>query len=562
MAQTIKAWSFSRLDVYKGCPQRAKLAFIDRIPEAPRPFKGEAPNDRGTRVHQAAEDFTLGRRTDLIHELKNFEPEMHRLRALAQEGRAVCETGWAFDSAWLPVPYDAFDKIWARVVTDVTVFVDPTKAVVIDHKGLPLDTPIPTTAGWTTMGEIKVGDQLFDQLGRPCAVTEKSAVKHLPNYRITFDDATSVQCDNEHLWTLSNGNVVPVVALKPGDTINVARPLELPTIDLPLHPYVLGVWLADGRTGGGEITKPDDGIWDQIVACGYQISHDYSEKAANGKCRVHTVYGLRTILREMDLLGRKRIPPVYLRASIEQRTALLQGLMDGDGSANPLRKQVVLNTVDEALAYQIQELALSLGQRATVHSYIGRGFDTSVVVFSVTFRPNGLQPFRLQRKLDKTHSWGPGRAERRRIKTIEEVTSVPTQCIAVDSPDRTYLCTRHFIPTHNTGKRFGNEVKHGRQMQLYALAAALRYPKLEKITTELWYQDQNELATQEFTRKQAMKFWKGFNDDALEMTSATEFPPRPNQQTCRFCPFRTGRNKWIQGTGHCKLNPPDPTDIG
>ena len=34
-------------------------------------------------------------------------------------------------------------------------------------KALALDTPLPTPAGWTTMGEVAVGDLLLDAEGRP-----------------------------------------------------------------------------------------------------------------------------------------------------------------------------------------------------------------------------------------------------------------------------------------------------------------------------------------------------------------------------------------------------------
>ena len=59
----IKAWSFSRLSIFEQCKLRTKLAYIDRIPEPPRPLppgKTEHANDRGTRIHDAAERFVRG----------------------------------------------------------------------------------------------------------------------------------------------------------------------------------------------------------------------------------------------------------------------------------------------------------------------------------------------------------------------------------------------------------------------------------------------------------------------------------------------------------------------
>lgn len=109
---------------------------------------------------------------------------------------------------------------------------------------------------------------------------------------------------------------------------------------------------------------------------------------------------------------------------------------------------------------------------------------------------------------------------------------------------------------YKTGKRKFNEIKHGKQVQLYQLATFMRYPQLEKITTELWYLDQNELFRQTFTREQGMRFYNFFNDRGLAMTTANEFPAKPGQ-ACFFCPYKTGLigKKGPDGTGHCADNP-------
>ncbi len=73
---------------------------------------------------------------------------------------------------------------------------------IIDYKGLAVDTPIPTPTGWSTMGEIAVGEQVLCTAGTPTTVTAKSEVHDRPCYRITLSDETSVVCDNEHLWNI------------------------------------------------------------------------------------------------------------------------------------------------------------------------------------------------------------------------------------------------------------------------------------------------------------------------------------------------------------------------
>lgn len=73
---------------------------------------------------------------------------------------------------------------------------------IIDYKGLALDTPIPTPSGWTTMGELSVGDQVYGTAGEPVTVTIRSEIHNRPCYRLTFSDGTSVVCDNVHLWNV------------------------------------------------------------------------------------------------------------------------------------------------------------------------------------------------------------------------------------------------------------------------------------------------------------------------------------------------------------------------
>ena len=114
---------------------------------------------------------------------------------------------------------------------------------------------------------------------------------------------------------------------------------------------------------------------------------------------------------------------------------------------------------------------------------------------------------------------------------------------------------------YKSGKRYGNEIKHGQQIQLYQLGTLLRYPDTDFITTEIWYLDQNELAQQRYKRAQGLRFFDNFNKRGISITTDTEFKAKPSQYACRFCPYRTGANKWVCGSGDCTLNPPDTTEL-
>lgn len=103
--------------------------------------------------------------------------------------------------------------------------------------------------------------------------------------------------------------------------------------------------------------------------------------------------------------------------------------------------------------------------------------------------------------------------------------SAPTQAIVID---------------FKTGRKFGNEVKHGEQVQLYALATAIRHPTITTLKVELWYLDKDELTSVDYTRSQALSFLKPFDKRAQKIEQAGKadiFKPNPSVFTCKWCPY-------------------------
>lgn len=103
------------------------------------------------------------------------------------------------------------------------------------------------------------------------------------------------------------------------------------------------------------------------------------------------------------------------------------------------------------------------------------------------------------------------------------------------------------VVDYKTGKKFGNEIKHGEQTRLYQVAAFLRFPELEIVHTELWYTDQDDITPATFTRDQGVRFRANFDRRGRAITTAKDFPPNPNIFSCQWCPY----GPW--GTGHCKV---------
>lgn len=132
---TIQSVSFSRLTDFEKCKHLAKLKYVDRIPEPERPLpagKTEHANDRGTRVHNAAELFVQGG-VELIDELKSFEEEFLELRDLFEQKLVSLEGEWAVDRDWNPVAWKS-STAWCRMKLDAMVRTSENTARVIDYK--------------------------------------------------------------------------------------------------------------------------------------------------------------------------------------------------------------------------------------------------------------------------------------------------------------------------------------------------------------------------------------------------------------------------------------------
>lgn len=103
---------------------------------------------------------------------------------------------------------------------------------------------------------------------------------------------------------------------------------------------------------------------------------------------------------------------------------------------------------------------------------------------------------------------------------------------------------------YKSGKRFGNEIKHAEQMQLYVLGTLFRWPGVDLVTTELWYVDLDEITSMTYTRDQGLRFVKNFERRANVFIDCDDFPPNPNQFSCRYCAYKP---KEKGGTGHCSV---------
>lgn len=110
------------------------------------------------------------------------------------------------------------------------------------------------------------------------------------------------------------------------------------------------------------------------------------------------------------------------------------------------------------------------------------------------------------------------------------------KCDAVVHLSKTHIA----VIDYKTGRRFGNEIKHGEQVQLYALSAAIKFPDAEIIDVELWYLDQDELTQESKPASKWLYHLKPFNNRGNKMCNETRFKPNPTIFTCQYCPYRLG----------------------
>jgi deoxycytidine triphosphate deaminase len=334
----------------------------------------------------------------------------------------------------------------------------------LEGKALAVDTPVPTPAGWRTMGDLRVGDRVFGLDGGPCRVVAATEVMlGRPCYDVVLSDGQTITADASHLWLTATGGAggTAVVAtaeiaaaLRAGGAgdhrVPLAGPVRYPTAELPVDPYVLGSWLGAG-TGADELTcgRGDEQVLDEIRAAG----HEVRPASAGGTFRVGGRPGapgscLAHALRDLGLVGDEHVPPAYLQADVEQRLALLQGLMDSDGHVDAGGRCEFLDT-RECLADAVVELAAGLGAQPVKRKRrITRGGVELGVAFQVVFAPR-LPVFRLHRKAARLAAAGACE-EHRGITAVHAVPSRPVRCIQVDAADGVFLAGPTFVPTHNS----------------------------------------------------------------------------------------------------------------
>jgi hypothetical protein len=359
-------------------------------------------------------------------------------------------------------------------------------------KAQPLDALVHTPAGWRRMGDLKHGDMVWTPSGGIARIDGVFPQGVIPVFRVTFEDGRSTEACGNHLWqvqfkpetnaanrpkgspvgkampkTINTNDLVKRMAGEAGRfTVPLITPPVRPKANLALDPYVLGYLLGDVAFSSRELSfvSEDAGVVKRIKAAmpagvevlpvraqkgRYWIKHAESKEAP----QLHPLRLVLTLLGLSKVGARdKAVPAAYLEGSIEQRRALLQGLMDSNGGVVP-KRGVTFISPSERLAKDVQSLVWSLGGIASIRTRfdelsaagVTRSTHPSYVVSMRIADAPQLFTLKQLSELAAGFSAPTGLT----ISNIELVGQKEAQCIHIDSAEHLYV-TDSYIVTHNT----------------------------------------------------------------------------------------------------------------
>ena len=331
----------------------------------------------------------------------------------------------------------------------------------------PLDAKILTPNGWTTMGEIKVGDKICGTNGTTQEVTGVFFKGKKELYRVHFANGQVVECCEDHLWTVN-----PISKRVSGNSITIPlkeiiktglykinsngdrsfryyvpkTKVEFSKKELPIDPYLLGLLIGDGCLRKNNSIELSLGynkkyVLDNIVLPDNIIFNvkDYPDKnylrvkfssISKDGPTMHEYINLVGLLDTSS--STKFIPKNYLYSCEEDRVKLFSGLMNTDGYLNN-KGLYEYSTTSKQLYENVIELMNGLGMFTRGYFHY-RDNDPNSYSNTPIYRISQLKGYKLGTKLIGIEKTGK---------------FVDMQCIKVSNPDELYI-TNDYIVTHNT----------------------------------------------------------------------------------------------------------------
>lgn len=331
--------------------------------------------------------------------------------------------------------------------------------------------PVLTRSGWKNHGDLVVGDEVISPSGKFVKVTAVLP-KQYANRLVTFTNGEQIKVHENHEWVVYDRSIHKETiretkyiekrvsygkqSKERGHRYNfmlpLVKPLDCEEKSLAVEPYVLGVWLGDGKNASGQICAAErDQITLDEVRKHYPDGTEWVHKdtgvlyaSYRGLYKDLQVYGMCRSRKRTE----KHIPQEYLTASKRQRLELLAGLVDTDGYVDRKHNRIVFTTADKELRFSFEELIATFGWRTTTCECkpvtSSSGITGKRIYWQIAFNPTEYIPCRIERKKLNTFS----KQRRIAICGVEEIAEERGNCITVEGG--IYCVGRKLVPTHNS----------------------------------------------------------------------------------------------------------------
>lgn len=356
---------------------------------------------------------------------------------------------------------------------------------------------------WIKMKDVKVGMKVASSDGNFYPITGVYPQGVRDVYDVHFDDGTIVRCDTQHLWKVQSrsdrqsnrpSRVIPLYEMltyrvrlannRKNWSLDYCDPIQYKENAHYIHPYIIGVLIGDGCLVNKTVfTNPEEDIVSKVAKLlpnGYIVKSNGINRNIRRENRTGSSTSLvKNELRRLELIGKhsyeKHIPIEYLMDSVENRMALLQGLMDTDGSVNGPSSFLEYITTSKQLSEDICDLVRSLGGKAVIKikdtHYLKDGirYPCRTAYKLIICFDNHITPVSSEKHLKRYKA--NKQFFKKFITEIKYVGTDETQCITVDSPDHTFL-TNNYTVTHNsalTGCICYNIAKNGDPVGMFSL---------------------------------------------------------------------------------------------
>lgn len=353
------------------------------------------------------------------------------------------------------VKYDCPVIATSQLSADADGLQFPTLPMLKDSKCFSPDTQVRMSDGTVRrIDSIQIGEKVMGTDGTPRNVIGTGCGVE-PMFRVS-GKGWYFDCNESHNLVVQNPTTKVTAGLKKGEVRDIslrdfmAHPsyrqrlaavrCRIPYHEkaLPMDPYLFGLWLGDGASSSCRITSGDREILDYLEGL---PTYRYTYSDARNCSDVY--FGPRAWLDGMGVRNNKHIPHFYKTASIDQRLALLAGLMDSDGTIDHGSSVIAMTNKRVGLVDDIADVARSLGYRVSTRH------KASNSSYAVTFAPTDRLPCLLDRKV---HVCSP-RADSMRVKPIGVGRYVG---ITVDGDSR--YCHAAYVALRNTGKQGSADV--------------------------------------------------------------------------------------------------------